>query len=85
MAPFADSLNHDLKSQTNYSFFHKNLHLQSNKIYLHETDFETFDFDTSNTKQKINISRLFRDDSDVDQSLVSGVVSEPEEPHPDCF
>lgn len=66
MAPVADALNHDLGSQTTYRFFHKKLHLVSNKIYLHETDFETFDFDESDTKQSINISRVFKDDEEVD-------------------
>ena len=66
LVPLADALNHQNNSQITYRFFHKNLHLQSNKIYLHDTDFETFDYDTSFSKHSINISRLFKDDSSVD-------------------
>lgn len=71
LVPFADALNHRDHSHINIALLHKNLHLQSNKIYLHETDFETFEFDTSSSKQEINVSRLFKDEK-VDPALVSG-------------
>ena len=62
LVPFADAINHANESIINYNLFHKNLHLSSNKIYLHETDFETFEYDTNSSKQDINISRIFKDD-----------------------
>jgi len=50
LVPLADAFNHRNQAPLNISLVHKNLHLQSNKIYLHEIDFETFDFDTSSSK-----------------------------------
>lgn len=86
LVPFADAINHANESIINYNLFHKNLHLSSNKIYLHETDFETFEYDTNSSKQDINISRIFKDDQQVNTKLVNGKFEETQtEPYPDYF
>lgn len=50
LVPFADQLNHRDHAQITVKMLHKGLHLESNKNYLHETDFENFDFDTTTSK-----------------------------------
>jgi hypothetical protein len=52
---------------------------------LHDTDFETFEYDTSSSKHSLNISRLFKDDDLADKSLISGALKEAGQPHPDCL
>lgn len=83
--PLCDALNHKNRSKIQHMFVHKNLHLQSNKIYLYETDYETFYYDESESKQHVNVARLFREDTVADASLVQGQYPDPPEQHPDCF
>ena len=71
LVPLADAFNHRDGAPVNICLIHKNLHIQSNKIYLHDTDFESFDYDKSSSRQDINVSRLFKDDN-VDPVLISG-------------
>jgi len=40
LIPFADSVNHDVKSQITFSLIHKGLHLQSANYYLYQNDFD---------------------------------------------
>lgn len=53
--PLCDALNHKNRSKIQHMFVHKKLHVQSNKIYLYETDYETFDYDESENKQNVNV------------------------------
>ena len=73
LVPLADAFNHRDGAPINISLIHKNLHIQSNKIYLHDTDFETFDYDKSSSRQDINVSRLFKDEN-VDPALINGKI-----------
>jgi len=81
----ADMLNHSTSSPVIHKYIDKNLHLQQNKIYLYETDYETFDYDKSDNKASVNVKRLFKDDNVKDMSLIEGDAIIAPEPHPDCF
>ena len=63
---------------------HKGLHLESNKTYLHETDYENFDVDTTTSKQDLTVSRLFKD-KEVDPLLISGKEEQPIKQKIDCL
>jgi len=72
--------NHIAKSQVSFSIIHKQMHLDKNKIYLHNHNFgydtsKESQYDASSSKLRINVSKLFKEDADLDEQkrdLVSG-------------
>lgn len=66
LAPIADSFNHHAKASTQVDFVCKRLHLQENKIYAFNFNFDAEDdnecYDLESSKLKYNVKRLFKED-----------------------
>lgn len=68
VAPLADSFNHSAKSSAQVDILNKRLHLQKNKIYAYQFDFEQAEgpgeerYDEQSSKLKLNVKRLFKED-----------------------
>lgn len=74
VAPIADSFNHSSRSAQVVDFVNRRLHLQGNKLYCYQFDFDAEDaspfkesFEEESSKLKYNIKRAFKEDQLSDE------------------